>query len=621
MQKMPSACHRQSRGLLPLLLFLALIARPARAADIPYEWSGVDRVVAIADLHGDYDRFVFILTHPQVALVDSDLHWIGGKTHLVQLGDVLDRGPRAKNILDLLMRLEKEAAEAGGMVHPLLGNHEEMNITGISLDYPGYVNVDQFVDFLPDDFRRSRDAHYIKTLSPEEQKRAELEGLDVRTDEGYRAYWQKILASKDAAADRAYVNGFNERYGDWLVKQNAVIKINDVVYVHGGLSEAMSKWPLREINQVLRDELEFFQGRMRNPKQFSGQFHPRLVYDPDSPLWFRGLATKSEASAEGEVDRILARLGARAIVTGHNYFAYNGGSSPVLSRASVSRFHEKVWIMDTGISGSYGGLPSALIYDHGAFKVWGETEEVAARSGIKPPPPKPLSQKEMESFLRTAAVTGRGPGPGGRTDAWKLTLASGDLVLPALFRYIDRRRPDPLSDSYKYDLAAYLLSKYMGLDFIPPIVERTVENVPGAVQAFVANARSIGELRERRISPIDPEAFERTLADLTVFQALVYDDCRNEKDTLVSIDTGRVYRVDFSEAFAPKTGDAPGCLVQRCSRLFYLRLRAWDDKTVASYLSRYLGPDEIRALNTRRSLIVRRIGLLIKSLGESSVLY
>jgi hypothetical protein len=604
-----------------LALALALLAGLARAADIPYEWSGVDRVVAVADLHGDYDRFVFILSHPQVALVDADLHWIAGKTHLVQLGDVLDRGARAKDILDLLMRLEKEAAAAGGMVHTILGNHEEMNITGISLDYPGYVTVDQFVDFLPEDFRRERDARYVKTLPPEDQKKADLEGLDVRTDEGYRAFWQKILASKDPQAARAYVAGFNDVYGAWLVRQNAVIKINDVVYVHGGISDAMSKWPLREINQVMRTELEFFQGRMRNPQQYARPFHPRLVYDPDSPLWFRGLAMKNGATAETEIDRILGRLGARAIVIGHNFFAFNGGSSPVLSRSSVSRFHEKVWIMDTGISGSYGGLPSALICDHGEFKVWGETEEVAARSGIKPPPPKPLKPKEMENFLRTASVTGRGPGPGGRTDAWKLTLTSGDVSLPALFRYIDRRRPDPLADSYKYDLAAYALSKYLGLSFVPPIVERTVEDIPGAIQAFVPNARSIPQLREQQIAPADPEAFDRTVSDLTVFQAVVFDDCGNEKDTLVGTDTGRVFRVDFSEAFAPKTGDAPGCTIRRCSRILYHRLQGWDDKTVATYLGRYLNEDEIRALNTRRSLVVRRIGLLIKSQGESSVLF
>jgi hypothetical protein len=603
-----------------LLLSLALLPLLLPADDIPYEWTGVDRVVAVADLHGDYDRFVYILTHPQIGLVDADLHWKGGPAHLVQLGDILDRGQRAKDILDLLMRLEKEAAGAGGMVHVLLGNHEEMNITGIAMDYPGYVNPEQYLSFVAKDFREEKDEIYIKTLPPEAQKRAEIEGLDPAVDAGYAEFWQKIILAKRPDAVRAYVTGFNEVYGNWLVQKNAVIKINDVVYVHGGISEAMSKWTLREINQVLRSELEFFQGRMRNPKDFGKPFHPKLVYDPDSPLWFRGLATKDEKTAQAEIDQTLANLGAKAMVVGHNYFRFAGNSSPTLSRQSVSRFQDKVWIMDTGISGSYGGVPSALISDHDRFQVWGETEEVAARSGIRPPPPKPLTAREMEAFLLRAAVTGRGPGPGGRTDAWKLTLESQGVVLPALFRYIDRRRPDPLADSYRYDLAAYILSKYLDVSCVPPIVERAVEGAPGALQAFISNAKSVPERREMGWDPPDPRAFEKARAELTVFQVLVYDDCQQEKDTLVT-DDGRVYRVDFSEAFAPKKGDPPGCNILRCSRLLYRRLLAWNEKRVAGYLGPYLSQEELEALNARRNLVIRRIRMNIRSLGESNVLY
>jgi Calcineurin-like phosphoesterase len=606
---------------LALLLGLALapLLFPA-PADIPFEWTGIDRVVAVADLHGDYERFVFILTHPQIDLVDAELHWKGGRTHLVQLGDILDRGNRAKDILDLLMRLEKEAAEAGGMVHVLLGNHEEMNITGIALDYPGYVTVPQFLDFATDEFRRAKDEAYFKTLGPEEQRKAELEGLDPAADEGYASYWRKIVLGKSAEATRAYVNGFNQVYGRWLAQKNTIIKIDDVLYVHGGLSEALSHWPLREINQVMRSELEFFQGHMRNPQDYGRPFHPRLVYDPDSPLWFRGLATKDQKTAQAEVDRTLSNVGARAMVIGHNYFSFSGGGSPTVDRKNVSRFQDKVWIMDTGISGSYGGIPSALIFDRGEFKVWGETEELAARSGIRPPPPKPLTPREMETFLRTAAVTGRGPGPGGRTDAWRLNLESQGAALPALFKYIDRRRPDPLADSFRYDLAAYVLSKYLGLSCVPPIVERTVEDVPGAVQAFIGNARSVPDRRERKMVPPDPDAYEKAAAELIVLQALVYDDCRNEKDTLVT-DDGRIYRVDFSEAFAPNKGDAPGCNVLRCSRLLFGRLLAWDEARVARYLGRYLSKDELDALNARRDFVVRRIRMNIRTLGESNVLF
>jgi hypothetical protein len=607
--------------LLLLSLSLAIFSVLSPAADIPYTWTGVDRVVAVADLHGDYDRFVFILSSPQVGILDEDLHWVAGKTHLVQLGDVMDRGPDAKKIFDLLIRLEKESAAVGGMVHVLIGNHEEMNITGIVLDYPGYVTVEQFVSFLPEGFRKAREAEYLKTISPEELQAAEKEGLDVTADPKLAAFWRRIIGRKDPEAQKAYVLGFNDTYGDWLIQKNIIIKIDDVLYVHGGVSTGFSKWPLRELNTVMRTELEYFQGRMRNPQRYQRPFKPKIVYNSDSPLWFRGLGTMSEKSAQAKVDRTLANLGARAIVVGHNFFRFNNGSSPTIDKKMVSRFQDKVWIMDTGISGSYGGIPSALIFDKGVFNVWGETEEVAARSAVKPPPPEALSARDMEEFLKTASVAGRGPGPGGRTDAWKLTLKAGESVRPALFKYIDRRRPDPLADSFQYDLAAYALDKYLGLGFVPPTVEYRFEETPGALQAFVGNAISEADRKERHLDPRDSEAFEKSMIDLRIFENLVYDDCRNEKDTLISRDDWKIYRVDSSEAFAPRKDTFPHCEIRKCSRLLYKKLLSWDDKTVADYLGRYLNGEEIAALNARRALIVWLLQRLIEAEGETNVLF
>jgi len=610
----------RSKTLLLCCLSFLFLAFPAfsRSADIPYEWTTIERIIVIGDLHGDYDNFVKILKGTQV--VDPDLHWAAGKVHLVQTGDVMDRGRYSRRIFELIMRLEEEAAADGGMVHMLLGNHEEMNITGIAFDYPSYVLPEQFVSFLPDEYRRAREAEYIKTLPLDKRRQAEIEGLDVETDQSVYDFWKEIIDSKDPEARRAYVLGFNDAFGDWLLKKNTVIKINGVVYVHGGINEAFSRWPLREINSVMRSELAYFQGIMRNPQRTTRAFKPKLVYEPDSPLWFRGLAESGKA-AQAEVDRILSNLEAEAMVIGHNFFSYRGGRSPVVAKENVARFEDKVWIMDTGIAGSYGGVPSALIYENGGFRLWGETEEVAGRVGIKPPPLKPMTRKEMEMFLRTASVVDRGPGPGGRTDAWKLSLESRDVVLTALFKYVDRRRPQPLADSYRYDLAAYALSKYLDVDFVPPIVERTVEGMPGAVQVFVANTMSEAERKETKAAPPDPDAFEKAMADLLVFQNLAYDDCHDDRDTLIGKDDGRVHRVDFSEAFAPEKDLPPRCPILRCSRLLYKKLQAWDDKTVTWYLGRFLDPQETAALNARRRQVVRAIQMQIKLAGERNVLF
>ena len=84
------------------------------------------RVVAVGDVHGSFDAFVEILQ--TAGLIDAKLRWTGGNTVFVQTGDIFDRGPKVREALDLLMRLEDEAKRAGGRVEFLLGNHEVMNL-------------------------------------------------------------------------------------------------------------------------------------------------------------------------------------------------------------------------------------------------------------------------------------------------------------------------------------------------------------------------------------------------------------------------------------------------------------------------------------------------------------
>src|SRR6266542_113549 len=105
-------------------LFLCL-AWPGLGEDT---WKGVERIVAVGDVHGDLPQFTAVLRSAEV--IDRDGNWSGGKTHLVQAGDLLDRGPDSRKVIELLMKLEKQAREASGEVHCLVGNHETMNLYG-----------------------------------------------------------------------------------------------------------------------------------------------------------------------------------------------------------------------------------------------------------------------------------------------------------------------------------------------------------------------------------------------------------------------------------------------------------------------------------------------------------
>ncbi len=619
----PNKKNRVARIFFSVWALLAAFCFLLPAAQIPCVWTDVERIVAVGDLHGDYDNFIQILKNPKVGLVDDNLHWTGGKTHLVQTGDILDRGDRAKDILDFLMRLEREAEAAGGKVHVLLGNHEEATITGISLSYPEYVSVQQFVSFLPEKFREDRENKYISQLSAEELARIQNEGGDEEMDLVLLNYWKGVLnkiRKREAPQDAlAYIDNFNDQYGKWLLQKNSVIKINDIIFVHGGINLQYSNWKLKDLNDVVRMELRIFALHPTNPRLGDRPFKPRLVYNPQSPLWYR----QDDTASQAEINEILANLGAARMVVGHNFIGA-GGESPIIGlEDSVARFENKVWMIDTGIGFSdIGGSLYALIIEKGKFDFFASPAGAPEPSlEERPTGDGPQTPDEIEKFLSTSKPIIVVPGPAGRTDPWRIKLESGDIIRWGQFKYVDRPRPEPLPDSFKYELAAYKLNKHLDLGLVPPAVERTINDTPGSLQAFIENAFRVSDIKKENFVPADPEAFDKTMADLKVFENLVYDRCDNERDTLIQRESGQIFRVDFSEAFAPENGTIPGCEILRCSRRLYQKLREWDQDTVKILLAPYLNEEEIRALHARRGSIILMIDKQIEERGENAVLF
>jgi len=337
------------------LLLIASSSLPIYAENTECIWTGVNKVVAIGDLHGDYDNFTTILI--KTGMVSKELHWKAGKTHLVQTGDVMDRGPHAKKILDLIIRLEKESEKSGGMVHFLIGNHEEMNITGIALEQPGYVTPEQFVSFLPDKYRKKKEREFDKSH----------QGHDSNTNELLKKYWTQIMEN-DSRAQRKYIENFNNQYGEWILNHNTVVKINNIIFVHGGISKKFSKWKLENINMRARYELLRIQ--KSRLKSLPLNINLEIVFQSDGPYWYRELARQDEKYFKPEVDIIFDNLGAENMVIAHT-----PKTGITISVENMSRFDKRVWIIDTGISEAYGGLLSALIIDNGNFSIWSENNE------------------------------------------------------------------------------------------------------------------------------------------------------------------------------------------------------------------------------------------------------
>ena len=357
--------------LLLAVLVLASLAH-LYAADTQCIWTGIEKIIAVGDIHGDYKAFIKILKG--TGLIDKELHWIGGNTHLVQIGDVMDKGDYAKEIFDLLMKLEKEAEEAGGKVHMLIGNHEEVNITGLIFNRGDDFTTRQLVSFLPDGYREKQVKKFRKILGDNPTKKA---GLDSSLDSDLMPFWENMLnklrTNRRHPARREYIQNFNKIYGKWILQQNAVIKINNIIFVHGGISKKFSKWGLKKINNRLRVELEDLRrAAMNSTRPQIQNFQRQIVWNPNGPYWYRGFATQDQDDFKENVDIILKNLEAEYMVIAHT-------PQVIKTKEDMQRFQGRIWIIDTGISELHRihlkGRLSALIINKGKFDVWGLNNE------------------------------------------------------------------------------------------------------------------------------------------------------------------------------------------------------------------------------------------------------
>ncbi|MFN3288399.1 MAG: metallophosphoesterase [Sphingomonadaceae bacterium] len=336
--------------LLLWSLMVALVLAPAAQAN---------RIVAVGDLHGDFAAWRAIAR--DAGLVDARGRWTGGRTILVQMGDIADRGPDTLAIARDLMRLGREAARAGGRVHVLVGNHEAMNMTGDLR----YVTPAEFAAFADAGSAARRE----RILAANEAAivaaaRARDPGRPV---EEIRREW--LAATPLGWVEHRLAWSPQGEIGRWVIANPAVLVIGDTLFVHAGLSAAHAARTPAEINAAVAAALA-----ARDDGETA------IINDPDGPLWYRGLvmeraapAAPPPAAAAGaapqggpatagdgpaavpltpaaELERVLAAQGVRRMVVGH---------TPSLS--GIRLLHDgRLAVVDTGISASYGGRLSWL---------------------------------------------------------------------------------------------------------------------------------------------------------------------------------------------------------------------------------------------------------------------
>jgi hypothetical protein len=348
------------------------------------------RIVAIGDVHGSLPQFESMLK--EMKLLDAKHgdsgQWTGGQTTFVQTGDIVDRGPKSRACLDLLMNLERSSQkQKKGKVVILLGNHEIMAVTGDLR----YVVPEDFQGFATPQSEKVRQAayrDYQDFLS--ERKRAGV--APAKTDSR-----EKWMADHPAGYfERRDAFGPQGVYGRWLRQHNVAYIDNGGVFVHGGLSPSSAFDNIDSLNAQMRGALAAFDRGWQSlvnagiiwrymsideaiveiqreraaipmretddPKQREelDKFIELLTWinSPDNPTWYRGLAQEPEPLLGPSVQAMMARLKINFIVAGHT-----PAPQPIRQR-----FENRVFLIDTGmVASDSDGHASALEIVDGRF--------------------------------------------------------------------------------------------------------------------------------------------------------------------------------------------------------------------------------------------------------------
>ncbi len=614
---------------LPYLLTAALclgpsapIAAAGESPEAPWEWSQVSRVVAIGDLHGSYEKLVRLLE--AASLLGDRGQWIGGSDHLVVIGDFLDRGSEERKLMDLLRRLEAESVASGGYVHVLLGNHEVMNL----LRETRYVARASYRAFVEEETESQRIAA-LRQYSPD--------GIDPRRPgdlTAFNRHFPKGFFARQRAFDP------DGEYGSWLLTLPAVVKINDVVYVHGGMNPEFASLGIAGINRTTTGELERHLAarqelerlgvvtpvmglskivevaeksleRTHGKRLHETQVAAReLIASNDAPilgsrgpLWYRGNSFEDERIERADIERSLDSLGAQALVIAH---------SPTSGDRITSRFHGQVFRVDHGIQRSED--PLALVAERGEMMVL-DTATGEMSAPVRELPvggPRAwsgsLSDEQEREFLRHARVVETRELGSGRTRPQVVVMERKGERRRGLFKTVEVSPAGSDPDRYQHEVAAYLLDRQLDLGMVPVTVTRKIDGDEGSLQSWVENAVDLETASAYGLEMNGAERAARQLARGEVFDALIGNTDRKPADEVLVLDgSDRIFLIDHSRAFSLSWDLQWDHHASPIGPGFAAALRDLDRESLVRDLQDLLSMAQIDALLERRDRLLEQV--------------
>ena len=241
------------------------------------------------------------------------------------------------------------------------------------------------------------------------------------------------------------------------------------------------------------------------------------------------------------------------------------------------------------------------------------------------------TKDEIREFLLNAKVVNSKHTGKGITDPWRLTLSDGTITHDGGFQAIDEHKPRMqfangtvelnFVDSYKYNIAAYVLAEMVGLDnMVPVYVERKWKGQSGSLSWWLPVKMDEADRLKQKISAPDTDAWNKQMYKVRVFDELVYDSDPNLTNVLITEDW-KVWRVDFSRAFRLFKDVKDTKNLVKCDRQLLDKMKALNESELKQKTKGLLTEPEVQAVMARRDKIVTYFQKLVAEKGESEVLY
>ena len=249
--------------------------------------------------------------------------------------------------------------------------------------------------------------------------------------------------------------------------------------------------------------------------------------------------------------------------------------------------------------------------------------------------PDELAERpKWESFLLTAEIAGSEQIRGDKavTSPWRLTLKKEDVARDALWKNPEGMMGGFL-EGWRYEIAAYLFDKFLGLGMIPPTVERRFHEDRGSLQIWIPDCMSLREKTEKKIKMPLIKVFNWNRATYLqrAWDNLIANEDRHMNQILITPDY-RMILIDHSRSFrtgkkfvkgliyTEKHREGPK-LMSELPRAFVEKLKSLTADAIRTTVGEYLKDAEIEAVLARRDLILAEIDRLIGKNGEANVLY